>query len=90
LRLFPLDNYVEAPVAVMDRVMEDKARDLKVPVWDEYQKIVNKAENTEVKFEKVERFAFYERAKRAFAVVHTGEKAQYGNIIIKKGLVLDQ
>jgi L-fucose mutarotase len=40
-----------------------------------------------VKFEQVERFEFYERAKKAFAVVHTGETAQYGNIILKKGVV---
>jgi L-fucose mutarotase len=88
LKLFPLDAYVDAPVAVMDRVPEDKARDLKVPVWDKYQQIVDEAENKIVTIEKVERFAFYERAKKSFAVVHTGETAQYGNIILKKGLVL--
>jgi len=37
--------------------------------------------------ELVERFAFYERAKKCFAVVQTGERRQYGNIIIKKGVV---
>ena len=36
--------------------------------------------------ERVERFAFYERAKTAFAVVMTGETAKYGNIILKKGV----
>ena len=39
------------------------------------------------KIEQVERFAFYERAKKAYAVVLTGETAKYGNIIIKKGVI---
>ena len=39
---------------------------------------------------RVERFAFYEQAKRSFAVVMTGETAKYGNIILKKGVVLCQ
>ena len=88
LKLFPLDTYVDFPVAVMDLVQQDKVSGLKVPVWDKYQASLNKAENKEVLIEKVERFQFYERAKKAFAVVHTGETAQYGNIILKKGLVL--
>ena len=41
-----------------------------------------------VSIEKVERFAFYERAKKAFAVVATGETAPYGNIILKKGVIV--
>ncbi|XP_074654692.1 fucose mutarotase-like [Tubulanus polymorphus] len=36
----------------------------------------------------IDRFDFYDRAKKSFAIVHTGETAQYGNIILKKGLVL--
>ena len=40
----------------------------------------------EGKIERVERFAFYERAKKAFAVVLSGETAKYGNIILKKGV----
>ncbi|GJC97561.1 rbsD/FucU transporter [Colletotrichum higginsianum] len=36
--------------------------------------------------EKLERFAFYERAKKAFAIVATGETRKYGNIILKKGV----
>jgi len=87
LELLPLDQYVEAPAALMDRVPADKAAGLKTPVWDEYQALLDAAEGAPVKVELVERFAFYERAKRAFAVVHTGERALYGNIILKKGVV---
>lgn len=86
MELFPLDQYVEKPVAVMHRVPEDEAKGLPVPIWDTFQEIVDSAEGKKVQIEQVERFAFYERAKRAFAVVHTGETAQYGNIILKKGL----
>ncbi|ELU09742.1 hypothetical protein CAPTEDRAFT_178290 [Capitella teleta] len=89
LKLVPLDQYVDEPVALMQRVPEDEAKNLPVPIWDKYQDVVNKAEGKKITMEKVERFAFYERAKKAFAVVHTGETAQYGNIIIKKGCVLE-
>ncbi|XP_076461840.1 fucose mutarotase-like [Babylonia areolata] len=89
MELFPLDQYVDQPVAVMQRVPSDEAKNLPVPIWDTYQTIVNAAEGKEVGMEKVERFAFYERAKKAYAVVHTGETAQYANIILKKGCVFD-
>lgn len=86
LKLFPLDQYVEAPVALMDRVPNDKAKGLKVPVWPKYQEIVDEAEGKTVQMEYVERFQFYERAKKAYAVIHTGETALYGCMIIKKGV----
>jgi len=87
MKLFPLDQYVPQPVALMELVSEDKARSMKTPVWDIYKTILEKAEQNPVNIEMVERFAFYNRAKEAFAIVHTGETAQYGNIILKKGLV---
>ena len=39
------------------------------------------------KLEGIERFAFYERVKTCFAVVATGERRLYGNLILKKGIV---
>ena len=55
-------------------------------IWDEYKAILNEQElNTPVEF--MERFAYYERAKKAYCVVATGETAQYANIILKKGVV---
>lgn len=65
LKVFPLDEYVEKPVALMDRTDSDKAKGLEVPIWKEYQEILGK----DVSVEMVERFAFYERAKKAFAIV---------------------
>ena len=86
-KVLPLDAYVTEPVAVMAVADGDKAKGVPTPaVWAKYQKIVNEAEGKTVKIEEVERFAFYERAKKAFAVVHTGETAIYANIILKKGV----
>jgi L-fucose mutarotase len=65
LKLFPLDQYVAAPVALMDLVDNDKQKGLEVPIWNEYKQIVG----DDVQFEMVERFQFYERAKQCFAVV---------------------
>ncbi|CAF4375673.1 unnamed protein product, partial [Adineta steineri] len=83
LKLFPLDQYVTEPVALMDLVDNDKKKGLDVPIWNEYKQIVG----NNVQFEMVERFQFYERAKKCFAVVRTGESAIYANVILKKGVV---
>ncbi|MCR5040721.1 MAG: RbsD/FucU family protein, partial [Clostridia bacterium] len=56
-------------------------------IWDEYQRIAEKYEPELAEFELVERFAFYDRAKKAYAVVATGESAIYANVIIKKGVI---
>jgi len=87
LKLFPLDTYVSHPAAVMEMVPSDKDAGLQVPLWAIYQQILNHSEGKTIHIEKVERFAFYERAKKAYAVVATGETMKYGNIILKKGLV---
>lgn len=84
LKLFPLDTFVEAPAAVMERV--DKPAE-PAPVWKEFQRLLDGAEGRHITLERVKRFDFYERAKNAFAVVATGEKALYGNLIIKKGVI---
>lgn len=82
LKLLPLDQYVEKPVALMDVVPGDTV----VPViWEEYKSEIAKYGNVEIEF--MERFAFYERAKKAYAIVATGESAQYANVILKKGVV---
>ena len=51
-----------------------------------YLDAIKKINGTAPKVERVERFAFYERAKKTYAVVITGETAKYGNVIIKKGV----
>ena len=84
MKLFPLDTYTDKPVMLMEVVKGDPV----VPtIWDDYKKIINKYEPENCKIEMIERFAFYERAKTAYAVVATGEEAIYANIILKKGVV---
>jgi L-fucose mutarotase len=84
LKLFPLDQYVEHPVALMAVVPGDPYQPV---IWDEYREIVQKNEPQLTDFEYVERFAFYERARKAYAVLASSEKALYANIILKKGVV---
>lgn len=83
LKLFPLDTYVDCPAAVMDN--GDSANP--PAIWASYKQIVENNEGAR-DIELVERFAFYERAKQAYAVVATGETAIYANIILKKGVVI--
>jgi L-fucose mutarotase len=84
LYLFPLDTYVDKPVTLM----KEEPGDLAEPkLWDEYSKIINNREEKDIQFEWIDRFAFYDRAKRAFAIIATGEKAPYANLILKKGVI---
>ena len=83
LQLLPLDTYVDAPVMLMQVTPGD---DVDPVIWKEYRKIVDKHQD-DVKFEEIERFAFYERARDAYAIVATGEGALYANVILKKGVV---
>jgi L-fucose mutarotase len=83
LKLFPLDTYAQ-PVYLMDKVKGDT---VETPIWNTYEEITGRY--TDKKPEFLERFEFYERAKKAYAIVYTGESALYANVIIKKGVVTD-
>ncbi|MBM4102894.1 MAG: L-fucose mutarotase [Planctomycetes bacterium] len=85
LKLFPLDIYVKKPVALMQLVPGDT---VKTPIWEEYRSIIKASGEKFDDFENVERFAFYERARKAYAVIATSESALYANIILKKGVVV--
>ena len=83
LKLMPLDTYVEAPMPLMAvGAGEDTP-----PIWAEYERIAAAREPAHHAMEQIERFAFYERARKAYAVVATGESAVYANVILKKGVV---
>ena len=84
LKFFPLDQYAPKPVALMEVVPGD---DCKTPIWEEYRRIIEASGEKFSDFDMVERFAFYERAKKAYAVVTSSEKALYANIILKKGVL---
>lgn len=83
LPLFPLDQYDDSNFVLMEVVPGDPYKPV---IWDEYKAVLKKY-NKEAQARHTERFAFYERAKQAYAVVATGEKAQYANIILKKGVI---
>jgi L-fucose mutarotase len=84
LKLFPLDHYVDKPVALMAVVPGDPYKPI---IWEEYRSTIKRHEPDFTDFEYVERFAFYERAKQAYAVLATSEMALYANIILKKGVI---
>ena len=83
LQFFPLDTYVESPVTLMEKVPGD---DVETPIWDEFKAIVEKYEPG-TKIGHIERFKFYDEAKKAYAVVSTSEAALYACVILKKGVL---
>ena len=84
LKLMPLDTYVDSPVMLMQTTKNDPTP----TIWAEYQEIVNK-HNGETEMSQIERFAFYDRAKEAYAIIATSEMALYANVILKKGVVTE-
>ena len=87
LQLFPLDSYVQTPFSLMEVMPGDP---VETPIWDTYKEIVKKYEpRGEQAIGCIERFAFYEEARKAYAVVATGEKALYANVMLQKGVVTD-
>ena len=84
LQVFPLDQYDDNNFVLMQKCEGDTAD---TSIWQTYEAILKKYEPAAtVSFE--ERFAYYERAKKAYAIIATGEEKQYANIILKKGCVL--
>lgn len=86
LTLMPLDQYVDHPAGLMQVVPGDQTQ---TPIWDTYRQILAKHEARGANcLEEIERFAFYDRVKaKSYAVIMSGEKATYANIILKKGVI---
>lgn len=85
LTLFPLDTYVERPVSLMQVMPGDP---VETPIWDTYGEIVTKHDpRGQDAIGQIERFAFYEEAKKAYAIIATSESALYANIMLQKGVV---
>lgn len=81
LSIFPLDTY-SIPAFIMDLTDSDKAKGMPEPdIWPEYEKLTGGTE-------KLERYEFYERAKKAYCIIQTGEERQYANLLLVKGVVL--
>jgi L-fucose mutarotase len=86
LQLFPLDGYTDCPVSLMQVVAGDT---VETPIWDVYKQIIRKHDaRGDAVVAEMERFAFYEAAKEAYAVIATGESALYANIMLQKGVVI--
>ena len=84
LSVLPLDSYDNAPARTMQVVDDpDEIPDTRV----EFQRIIDKRADNPAIIQAVERFEFYEQAKRAYCIVQTAERRLYGNIILKKGVV---
>jgi L-fucose mutarotase len=87
LRLIPLDTFVDDPALRMEVVQDPD----EIPeVQREFQKVIDQEEGKHLPLAKIERYAFYERAKKAYAILATGELRPYGCILIKKGVVLNK
>jgi L-fucose mutarotase len=84
LKLINLDYAVAHPVMMMAALPSDT---LDPAVETSYRAVIDKLWPNTPPTERIERFAFYERAKKAYAVVMTGETVKYGNIILKKGVI---
>ena len=87
LKLFPLDTYVEHPANLMEVMPGDP---VETPIWKEYEKIIseNDARGASA-IGQIERFKFYDEAKGAYAILVTGERALYANIMLQKGVVTE-
>lgn len=84
LSVMPLESFVPDPALTMQVVGEPDA----VPdAVADFQKIINEFADNPAPVKALERFSFYERAAGAFAVIQTGERRLYGNIILKKGVI---
>jgi L-fucose mutarotase len=83
LSVMPLDEFVPDAAFYM-QVVGDPARI--EPITEEFAKIVGRHE-PKMKLGSIERLAFYDRVKGAFALVVTGERRLYGNILLKKGII---
>ena len=85
IALMPLDDFVEAPMAVMS-VPAGMFPGDRAPIWEDFRAIAD-TDMKNAKFEFMEHEAFIDRCRRAYCVVQTGEKALYANIILRKGVV---
>lgn len=89
LKLIPLDSYVEKPVSLMELMPGDVGK-IETPIWDTYKEIVAKYDERGAEaVGNIERFAFYEEAKTAYCIIATSEKAVYANVMLQKGVVIN-
>ena len=87
LQVMPLETYVEKPMNLMEVMPGDP---VETPIWDTYKEIVAKHDKRGAAcVGNIERFQFYEEAKKAYAIIATGESAVYANVMLQKGVVIN-
>lgn len=84
LKFLPLDYLTETPATVLK--VPDNV-DVQTLIYDEYKAVLEKREGKNIKIEMLDRASFYDRAAKAYAVIATGEKKRFANIILRKGVV---
>ena len=85
LQLFPLDTYTEKPATLMSVLPGDNA---KTPIWDVYKEIISRYDERGAQaVGEISRSDFYAAAREAYAIIATGEKAIYANIMLQKGVI---
>lgn len=84
LQLFPLDEFVPAPVTLMQVV--PGSMDGTPPIWADFRAVIARHEpGAAIQF--VDRFAFYDLSRKAYATIQTGETSLYACVILKKGVI---
>jgi len=84
LSVMPLDTFINNAAERMEIVGKPKEIP---PVQKEVQKVIDKAEGKSWPLMSIERFAFYEKAKKAYCVIQTGERRFYGCFVLTKGVI---
>ena len=84
LSVMPLDTFVPEAAWRMEVVGQPDAEQ---PIFEEFRSILRKHEGADVRLAQLDRFAFYTRTNKAFAIVASGEARLYGNILLKKGVI---
>ena len=89
LTVFPLDTYVDTP-AILMQLMECDIGKVETPIWDTYKGIIAKHdERGAAAVDNIDRFDFYDEAKKAYCIIATSETAIYANIMLQKGVVIN-
>lgn len=84
LKFLPLDTYVKKPISLMKVVEGDPTTPT---IWESYYKILENNGYDKSIVSNIDRYEFYNRSKKAFAIISTSDKALYANILLKKGVI---
>ncbi|MBQ6814990.1 MAG: fucose isomerase [Lachnospiraceae bacterium] len=88
LKLFPLDHIVDTPAYVLGLEKKDIEAGMKTPpIWAEMQNIINANNDRDIEIGVCSRQEFYERSRKAYAIIQTGEEALYADLLLVKGVI---